>query len=546
MSDEKSRGSHIPQSLLRNPRFRSIWMAVEVSYLGMFISVVTGSWLMTGLGASATMVALVQSAQALPMVLFAISAGTIADTSDRRRTMLCSLGLAFLASLGMALTAYFQAFTPWALLGFIFLIGTGNAFFNPAWQASLGDIAPRDQLVEAVSLHGVGANMMRTIGPSLGGLLVAVWGAALALLFAAATYLPALIALLRRPAAAPAGELREAFWPALLQSFRYLSVAPRLELLLLRAFLFCLGAICVMALLPLIAREQLQGDVRIYGLLYGGYGCGAILGGITLRRLRRHLQISTILSLAVYVTVLALLMLLASRSLWTALPATVLAGAAWLLCLSLQNSMLQLSAPRWISGRLVATYLTCSNLGMALGGLLWGQLAQAYGTTAALAAAAAVLGISALIDRRYPLPDSPAVDMEPQACHRLPGEPHVLQGGPLYVVIEHDIPPLHLDSFRQLMPQRRRHITQLGGSQWTLMRDIRSAGRWSESFFVANWGAYRRLMERRSQETSALRQMAAACQRNGKEPPVRLMLVTDVGLSEYGSFLISRAQDGRG
>jgi len=537
-----SDGSEPLPPLLRNRAFRTIWAAVEMSFLGMFISVVTGAWLMTATGASATMVALVQSAYALPMVLFAVAAGTLADITDRRRTMLCSLGLAFVASVGMAVAGGAGSLSPWAILGFIFAIGTGVAFFNPAWQSSLGDIVPRAQLVEAVSLHGVGANAMRTIGPSLGGLLVALWGATTALGFAAMTYLPALLQLYRRPRP-PAGEgEREAFLPAFWQSFRYLSVAPRLELLLLRAFVYCLAAISIMALLPLIAREQLGGDVRIYGFLYGGYGCGAILGGLLLRCLRRRLRIETILSLSVYATAISILALVFSDTLLLSLPAMVLAGAAWLLSLSLQNSVLQLLAPRWIAGRLVAAYMTCSNLGMATGGLIWGLLADHYDAVTALTVAGSLLVVPALLTWLYPLPESPAVNPEPQPCHRLPGEPHVMQGGPLYIQIEHDILPGRLDEFRRLMPQRRRHITQLGGGGWTLLRDARNAGRWSESFYVANWLTYRRLMERRSEETAALRAMAAACQRNGKEPPVRLMLFTQTGVSEYGNFLNTLGQ----
>lgn len=526
-------------SLLRQPKFRNLWAAVEVSFLGMFIHVVAGGWLMTSLTPSETMVSLVQTAYALPIVLFSIMAGTLADTLDRAATMRLSLLFSFAASLAMALASMLGLLTPWLILGLVFAIGAGIALFTPSWQASLGDIASRERLIEAVSLHNMGANAMRTIGPSLGGIMVAGWGATTAFFWGSLSYVPALLLLMLRAPKLSRPAEREAFWPALTLGLRYLAVAPKLELLLLRVFCFSLGAVAVMSLLPLIARQQMGGEVSTYGFLYGGYGAGAIVGGLALKRLRQRFAVETIVRGAICASALAIVMLMLARGLWLGLPATVLAGAAWLMVHSLQNSVLQLSSPRWIVGRMVATFMASAYLGMAFGGWFWGWIAELTLLSVSLAGALTVVLGTLALAWRFPLPDAPKVDMEPLESERVAEENHPLRGGPLYLHIEHDIDPAALADFHRLMPQRRRHLTQLGASHWKLLRDIRNSGRFTESFYVANWQEYRQLMGRRSSETKALRAAAALMQKSRKEPPVRLMLYTDTGLSDYSTFLRS-------
>jgi MFS family permease len=516
-----------PVSLLQDRKFRNLWAAVELSFLGMFVHVVAGGWLMTALTPSAVLVSLIQTAYALPMVVFSVIAGALADTLDRRLTMSGSLALSLAASSGLALLAFFGLLTPWAILGLIFAVGSGVAIFTPSWQASLGDIVPRNQLVEAVSLHNMGANAMRTVGPSIGGMLIASAGSSVAFSVGAASYLPALLVMLLRPAPHSRGKDREGFRSALELGFRFLAVSPHLQLLLLRVFCFSLGAICVMAMLPLVAKDQFGQGARAYGFLFGGYGLGAILGGLCMKWLRQRFTVDTIVCGAFLITAIAMAALALSTSFWTGLPATVAAGACWLTAHSLQNSVLQLATPRWIVGRMVAMFLSSAFLGLALGGWLWGIVAELFGTQAALGIATlSMLGTFALA-LRIRLPETAGLDLEPLDTSEIADEQgSALRGGPLYIVIDHQIGSAGLADFLILMEQRRRHLTRLGALHWTLMRDIRNSGRWTESFQTKSWSDYRRMMSRRTAETAMLRQAAVALQQDRVEPAVRLMLRT--------------------
>lgn len=516
-------------SLLRDPLFRNLWVTVELSFLGMFIHVVAAGWLMTNLTSSATLVALIQTAYALPTVLFSVIAGALADTFDRRRTMTLSLLVGFGASVALVVMAWAGVLTPWLILGLMFTVGAGIAIFTPSWQASLGDIAPRARLIEAVSLHNIGANVMRTIGPSAGGILTAGAGAPVAFLAGALSYLPALAAmLLWRPKPAASDTEPEGIRPAVALTFRSLAVSPQLRLLLLRVFCFSSGAVCVMAVLPLVARDQLGLGAQGYGFLYGGFGMGAILGGLSLRRLRGRLGFETTARAAFLASAAAAGVLALSDSFWIGLPATVVAGACWLIVHSIQNSVLQLATPRWIAGRMVAMFLSAAFLGLSVGGWVWGVATEIAGTRVALGLAGATLLATYLLARRVPLPETS--DLAPEPLEALPdaeGAQGVRpQDGPLHVLVEHRIDEARQPEFRRLMEARRRHLTRLGARHWLLLRDLRSPGLWLESFHTAGWSDYRRVMSRRTSETAGLRAEIRALQLDGAEPAVRLMQQT--------------------
>jgi MFS family permease len=178
---------------LGNPTFRAIWLATLASNFGGLIQSVGAAWLMTSIAPSADMVALVQGSVTLPIMLFSLASGAVADSFDRRRVMLAAQGFMLIVSAFLALSAWYDLLTPWLLLTFTFLIGCGTALNNPSWQASVGDIVPRTILPEAVALNSVGFNITRSVGPAIGGIIVAAAGAAAAFAVNALSYIPIVI-----------------------------------------------------------------------------------------------------------------------------------------------------------------------------------------------------------------------------------------------------------------------------------------------------------------------------------------------------------------
>jgi len=162
---------------LRHAVFRRIWLASLLSNLGLMINGVGAAWAMTQMTSSADMVALVQTALMLPIMLLSLAAGAIADMYDRRIVGLAALSLGLVGAVTLSVLAHFDAITPNSLLLFCFMIGSGMALFGPAWQASVSEQVPAETLPAAVALNGISYNIARSFGPALGGIIVAAAGA---------------------------------------------------------------------------------------------------------------------------------------------------------------------------------------------------------------------------------------------------------------------------------------------------------------------------------------------------------------------------------
>ncbi|MBN9251393.1 MAG: MFS transporter, partial [Mesorhizobium sp.] len=282
----------------RHGIFRAVWTASLASNFGGLIQSVGAAWLMTSITTSSDMVALVQASTALPIMLFSLLSGAIADSFGRRQVMLVAQCFMVTVSILLTVVAYLGLITPWSLLAFTFLIGCGAAFNGPAWQSSVGDMVPRADLPAAVTLNSVGFNIARSVGPAIGGAIVAAAGAAAAFAVNAVSYFGLIIVLARWRPAIPAPLLpRESIASAMAAGLRYVAMSPNIRSVLARAILFGVAASSVPALMPLIARDLVGGGPLTYGLLLGAFGIGAVCGAFASGQLRRRLSVEAIVRL---------------------------------------------------------------------------------------------------------------------------------------------------------------------------------------------------------------------------------------------------------
>ena len=244
---------------LSHNTFRNVWAAAIASNLGSMVQNVGAAWMMTSISSSESMVALVQASNTLPVMILALIAGAIADGFNRRKVILGAQCFMFVVSVLLALAAFAGLITPWLLLGFTFLIGCGNALNNPSWQASVGDMVPRSDLPGAVTLNSVGFNITRSLGPAVGGTIVAIGGAAAAFTVNAFSYLGLLTVIYRWDFHPPESTLpREKMTTAIGAGLRYVVMSPNILKVLLRGFIFGLSSVSVLALLPLVALSLIH------------------------------------------------------------------------------------------------------------------------------------------------------------------------------------------------------------------------------------------------------------------------------------------------
>ena len=482
------------------PIFRAVWIASLVSNFGSLIQSVGASWLMTSLAASPQLIALVSAATTLPLMLLSLPAGAIADNLDRRRVMLGAQIFMLVVSALLAAFAWAGWLTPWSLLAFTFLIGCGSALNGPAWQASVGDMVPRAALPGAVVLNSMGFNIARSVGPAVGGAIVAALGAAAAFLVNAVSYLGLIAVLARwRPVYPPQTLPPERMGTAMAAGVRYVWMSPGLKTVMLRAAVFGLAASAIPALMPLIARDLIGGGPLTYGLLLGAFGIGAIGGALSSTRLRGQFAPEQVVRVAMGAMTVGALVAATSRALPLTWAGLLLAGAGWVLALSTFNVSVQLSTPRWVVARAIAIYQVAAFGGMAIGSWLFGLVAEIDGVSTGLIAAALTQLVGLALGFAMPLPAIADQDLAlrewiaPET--ELPVEP---QSGPIIVTIEYRIRAADIPLFLAAMDERKRIRRRDGARHWTLLRDLMDPGLWVERYQVATWLDYVRHNQRRT------------------------------------------------
>lgn len=494
-SDPLKRWANTTFAPFRHRTFLLFWCSTLVSSFGGMIQTVGASWMMATIAPSADRVALVQTAATLPFFFLSLFAGALADTRDRRSIMLGAQVFALLVSVALAGVTVLHWVTPGLLLLFTFLIGCTNAFFAPAWQASIGELVPREHIPPAVATNALGMNIARSVGPAIGGFVVALLGAAAAFLINAVSYLGIIGTIFAWRPTRPKSDLPpETIGTAMASGLRYVSLAPQIWKVLGRAALHTLPIAAVQALAPVVARDLLAGEARTYGVLLASFGIGAMLGALSTATLRSRVSSDTLLRTLSVLACLSLVGIGQSRWLALTLPCFVVAGAVWALSFANFNVAVQLSSPRWVVGRMLATYHTTVFASIALGSWFWGHFAAAFGVGESLTVAGLSSLVALVASRRFPVTTDGSGSLDPRNAPKLPTPALELQptSGPIFVTIEYTIAREDCDEFAQVINEVSRIRRRDGARSWSVCQDIDHPERWVERFECPTWVDYLR------------------------------------------------------
>ncbi|MDX2167865.1 MAG: MFS transporter [Deltaproteobacteria bacterium] len=488
-------------SPLRQGAFRAVWLASLVSNIGTWMQSTSAAWLMTSLTASPLLVALMQTAASLPFLLLALPAGALADIVDRRHVLIATQLWMFAAAAALGGLALEGRLDAWGLLGLTFALGLGAAVMAPAWQAFVPELVPRGELPAAVALGGVSFNLARAVGPAVGGLVVAAYGASAVFALNAASFLVVVgVLLVTRSAVrrATSSAAPERVIGAIVAGLRYARHSSPLRAVLLHCATFTLAGSALWALLPVVARRDLHLEALGYGLLVGCLGVGAIAGAWALPYLRGRLGADRVLFGARLGVAAVTALLGVTHDVRLLAAAMVGGGIAWMVGMSTVNIAAQHVAPGWVRARALAANLLVVQGGLALGSLAAGALADRVGTPQALAAFAVAMGLGAALTWRARLHDFESLDLTPGALRPAPElwPGADAEGAPVLVTVEYDVDPADADAFAAaavaLEPIRRRD----GAIEWGLYRDLESERRFVEVFLVPSWLEHLRQHER--------------------------------------------------
>ncbi|MBH1997525.1 MAG: MFS transporter [Sphingomonadaceae bacterium] len=492
---------------LEEPNFRRIWSASLLSNLGQLVLGVAAAWQMTKLTNSPEMVALVQSALMLPLMLVAVPAGAIADMFDRRKIAISGLIFSCLSAGLLTLLSALGLAGPWILLAFCFLIGAGVALYSPSWQASIPEQVLPEHLPAAVALGSVSYNIARSFGPALGGLLVVALGATAVFGITAFLYLPLMLAFAvwnRRhvPPRLPPERIDR----AIISGIRYAVYAAPVRAVMIRAAAYGIAYGAIAALTPLIARDLLDGNAGTFGILLGAGGIGAVCGALFVSEIRERMSMDRAMALCVMVASIAIVTVAFSRSLPLSFIALVVAGAANMIVISLLNVAMQFSVPRWVTARALAWFTSSLTGGIAFGAWMWGRLAGEIGISHTVAISGGVLLLMPVLALVSPLRD---IGRDNLTSVDMRGDPDIelaLSGrsGPIRIEIDYHVDPDLARSFYDVMRKMQRARLRNGGYGWTISRDLGDRTLWTEHYEFPTWQDYLRNRERFTEADRAL------------------------------------------
>jgi MFS family permease len=507
---------------LRSPAFLRIWSAGSIANFGNLIQTVGASWLMTLLATSSDSVAFVQTAISLPLMLLALPSGATADIYDKRVLMLLAQGAMLATSLVLAAMAILDRLTPPSLLIFMFIISCGMCVYAPAWLSSVAEQVPRDDLPAAVALNSLSFNLARTAGPALGGVIVALGGAAATFVVGALGSLSLIVALAtwRRPkqlSNLPPETIVEAMGAGL----RYVSRAPALRAVLSRTFAAGIGCSALWSMMPLIVRDRLGGGALMYGILFTAFGAGAVLSALTSTTIRnalgneRLVQVTTI-GFAIAAAV-------SGSSTWVVptIFAFLIGGASWVLLFSTFNVTVQLLSPRWVAGRTLAIYQMVTFGGLSLGSFLWGELADKVSLPGSLAASAAALVLSLLLNicaRMPPHTEGAGLETSRIQSSLAPTVKKPSLNGRILTTVTYCVAQEDGDAFVNAMHDLRRIRLRDGARNWMLVQDLSEPEMWIERFQSPSWVQHLRQHHRFTMADQDIEARALAFHR-GSEPP---------------------------
>jgi predicted MFS family arabinose efflux permease len=383
---------------LRHARYRRLWCANLVSNVGTWIQTFASAWLIASSSHSASTTTLVQTSSYVPIFLFALFAGVVADAVHRPKFLFfCNLFQAACACTMAALVASGHA-PHAAMLALVFCLGCGSAFMWPAWQAALSGLVEPDEVEAAATLNNLSYNTAAIIGPALGGVLFKWIGPGPLFLVNALSFAGLLVvyrAWWREGGGRPG--VQTGYLVRLREGLDTALGCPRYRRILRNVATVFFSTIAYAALLPVFVRDVLRMDASVFGTLMGSLGGGAVLAAFCLPAIRARVDKTNILAgaLAVYGIMLAAMPWL--HSLVVLVPLIACGGMAWSAVISTLNAAAQLSFPAAVRARTLAIYLVVMAGGYTVGSVVWGKVADAYGVRFALAAAGACVLVNAAV-----------------------------------------------------------------------------------------------------------------------------------------------------
>jgi len=391
--------SHLFRSL-RHPQFRVFYFGQLVSITGTWMQNMAQAWLVYRLTHSSVLLGTVAFAGLLPVLLFGLVGGVLADRVPRR-TLLIGAQLVAMAQAFLLATLVIGGWVAtWHIVLLAFVLGTANAIEMPSRHSFLAELVPAQDLPNAIALNSSIFNLARFAGPALAGLLVGLWGEGTVFLLNGITFLAVLWGLFTLSAgrtAAPSGSQSQ--WSRLREGLGYAWQTKPIRMALLLLTTCSLSAPAYTVLMPIFAHRVFAGGAEMLGLLLGTAGIGALLAAMRLAYLSGRQSLPHNIALAAISAGAGMLLFANTERLWMALPLLALLGFSISTMAASVNTLIQMQVPNQLRGRIMALFAVLFIGITSLGNMLAGLTAAHVGASFAVMIAGAVCTSAGIVYR---------------------------------------------------------------------------------------------------------------------------------------------------
>jgi MFS family permease len=356
--------------------FRILWLGAFSSTVGSWMQKVAQSWLVFDLTNSSVYLGLDDFLGQLPILLFTLVGGVIADRHDRRNVLMGSQVVQMATALTLAALVFADKVHVFHILALSFMAGLGQAFGGPAYQAMIPSLVEKKDLPNAIALNSIQFNLARMIGPLLAGATLAAWGTAVCFGLNGLSFLVVIVALLSLTIKHVPPAEKKPMLDEMRGGLRYAKGEPAILALTVLGGLTTFLGLPLLTFLPIFAKDVFHGDINRFAQMMSYSGAGAVCGALVVAWLGRfrHMGWALLAILAVFgalVTGFAL-----SRIGWLSHLLLFLTGATLLMTFSMTASLVQLIVPDHLRGRVMSIYMVAFRGGMPLGSLAAGYAAS--------------------------------------------------------------------------------------------------------------------------------------------------------------------------
>ncbi len=513
---------------LRNRTFRHLWIATVIGWLGTWLQNTGAGWLMTTLAPNPVIVAAVQAATIMPVFLLAIPGGALADIVDRRIFLIGTQVWTICAATLLAVLTFLGLMTAQWLLVLTFAIGIGSALTNPAWSAIVPELVPREDMVQAIALNGIGYNLTRAIGPALAGALILIGGSSLAFSMYAVSITTVIAALVswQRNSRHFTGLPREHFVAAMRAGMRFVRNTPAIQAAMVRTAAYSIPASAPWALLPLFVRRDLDLGPGMYGVILGMMGIGGVTSGMLLPVVRAKLSRGGTVAGCTLLSCAGMAVVGVSHHWLPAAFGMLLFGLGWTSAFATIQAAAQLVCPSWVRARALSIFQLAQNGALTLGSFAWGWVGGRIGISDTFLSAAAVglvlmliaryFSVEAIVRAPAPVTEEPALLPEAPAPEFVP----LLRTarGRIMEMAYYQVDAARRGEFLRLMNEVHHIRGRAGAVFWQLYDDVAHPEGWVEVWSMESWTDHLREVVRLSEDDKRLLAAVSVFQRDAERP----------------------------